>query len=114
MEYEGSVETGFVFKLLVDRAITGFTIENRAPGLAFQSLEFAAALYPSNIVEISTVSGAKYATLNHLGSDIPILYGVSPSSAWINLTPGQNFFRVSAEGVPIPYTIEYTAKYGGI
>lgn len=114
VEYEGSVETGFVFKLLVDRALTGFSIDSRQAGGAFQSFEFAAILQAGDTVEISTVAGSKYARLTRAGVQSSILYGVSPASAWVNLFPGDNLLRVSAEGAPVPFNITYTAKYGGL
>lgn len=113
--YPGTSETGILLRLFVDRTISQFTVYNRPQGAAdFQMMEFAAPLVAGDEVEISTVAGNKSALLHRGGSAIPIMYGVSPSAAWVNLFPGQNWFRVTAEGAPIPYTIEYTAKYGGL
>lgn len=113
--YPGTTETGLLFRLFVDRTMSQFTIYNRPQGATdFQIMEFVAPLLAGDVVEISTVSGNKYAKLNRAGSDSPILYGVSPSASWINLFPKQNWFRVMAEGAPVPYTIEYSAKYGGL
>lgn len=112
--YPGSVETGVLFRMNVNRVLSEFMIYNRPLGGDYQSMQFAAPLQAGDILEISTVSGAKRATLNRGGSESSILYGVSPTSSWINLFPGDNRFRVYAEGAPVPYTIEYVAKYGGL
>lgn len=112
--YSGTVETGIVFTLSVDRALTEFTIYSQQPGGDYQSLEFAAILSAGDVVKISTVSRAKGATLTRAGSTGSILYGVSPGSSWINLRRGDNQFRVLAEGAAIPYTVEYRARYGGL
>lgn len=114
ISYPGTVEVGGVFVLSVDRAISEFTINNQGPGAEYQTLDFAHPLSAGDVLTISTVSGAKRATLTRAGSDSSVLYGISPASSWINLYPGINQFRVLAEGAPIPYTFEYLAKYGGL
>lgn len=112
--YPGTTDTGFILKLLIDRDLSAFTIFNRPTGGAYQSLEFSALLSAGDELEISTVSGAKHALLTRNNSQRSILYGVSPDSDWVNLHPGENLFRVVAEGAPVPFTIEYVAKYGGL
>ncbi len=117
IEYEGSVETGFTFNIVVDQDLPeGLTIFHRAPDNSFSSLEFDKPLSVGDVLNISTVSGAKGATLsNDLGSN-SILYGVTRQSNWINLFPGTNYIRVyvEEEGAAIPYTIQYTNKHGGL
>lgn len=112
--YDGSVETGFVFKAMVNRDLPELTIYNRTPDGTMTSLQFIGSLSAGDVLTISTVSGAKGAYLTRAGSDSSVLYGVSPYSNWINLFPGLNYIRVYAEGAAVPYTIEYTNKYGGL
>lgn len=115
INYEGTAETGIFFRFLPNRAISQFTIYNRPQGAAdFQMMEFAAPLVSLDELQINTVGGNKSATLIRTGTSIPMLYGVSPTAAWIQLYPGQNWFRVLAEGASIPYTVDYVAKYGGL
>lgn len=111
IEYQGSTETGIRFELNVNRPMGAFTIQNRTEDDMVQTLEFASPLSSGNVLEISTVSGAKGASIRGGSS---ILYGVSPDSNWINLFPGKNLFRVFAEGAAVPYTIRYTNKFGGL
>lgn len=112
--YQGSVETGFVFQLNVNRTMSGFTLYVRPPGGTFQAMEFVASLVAGDTVEISTVSRSKYARLTRGGVQSSLLYAVSPTAAWPQFFPGDNAVRVQAEGAAVPYTITYTAKYGGL
>lgn len=114
LTYNGSVETGFVFKLNVNRTMSGFTLYVRPPGGDYQAMEFAASLVAGDVLEISTVARGKYARLTRGGVQSSILWGVSPTAAWAQLFPGTNQVRVQAEGAAVPYTITYTAKYGGL
>lgn len=114
--YPGTVETGILFKIMVNRPLLEFTIYHRPPDDTLRSLTFstAASLVAGDVVSISTSPGNKYVTLTRSGVDSAFLYGVSPQSNWITLFPGSNKLRVYAEGAAIPYTIEYTTKYGGL
>lgn len=115
VEYDGTVETGIFFQLLVDRALSEFTIYHRLPDNSIRSLEFAAApLEDGDVLTINTISGSKGATLLRTGITTSVLYGVSPQSSWIELQPGENYIRVYAEGDEIPFEITYSNRYGGL
>lgn len=114
IEYEGTVETGIKFSLAVNRTISGFTIYHTPPSDELRSLAFAYPLLNGDVVEISTIRGSKYATLIRAGVGTSVLYGISPYANWIELEPGTNQIRVLVSGAAIPYTIEYTKKYGGL
>jgi hypothetical protein len=114
LNYAGSQETGFLFDLYVNRDVSGFSLYQRgADGVQYQ-LDFSADLIAGDVVEISTVPGSKYATLTRAGVTTSILYGISPASPWLVLTPGSNHIRLQINGAPVPYTIDYTDKYGGL
>ena len=114
--YPGSVESGMIFRLFVNRDVTEVTIYHRPPDDSLRQLDFSVAtpLVAGDILEISTIPGKKYATLTRGGVDTSLLFGISPQSNWISFFPGTNKFRIYAEGVGIPYQIEYTSKYGGL
>ncbi len=112
--YTGSVETGVIFRLNVNRSLASFTIANTPADNLERTLLFAAPLISGDQVIISTVPGSKSATLVRGGVTSSILYGVSPLATWIPFFPGLNKVRVMAEGAAIPYTFEYTRKYGGL
>lgn len=114
LTYDGEVETGFVFTLNVNRTLSEVTIYNTTPNEGVRSLDFTGSLVAGDVLTISTVTGNKGATLTHLGASSSVLYGVSPQSTWVDLKPGSNQLRIYAVGAAIPYTIEYSTKYGGL
>lgn len=114
VDYEGTIETGLVFVLNVDRSLTEFTIYNRPPDDSIRKLDFAASLQAGDVLTISTVRGAKGVTLNRAGINSSLLYGMSSQSNWIEFLPGTNYFRVYATGAAISYNVTYTARYGGL
>lgn len=112
--YPGSVETGYIFQLNVNRNMSDLIIHNRRPDNSESTLEFSASLENGDVVKISTVSRDKYATLTRSNVTTSILYAVTPASNWGPLYPGLNYIRASASGTAVPFTITYRAKYGGL
>lgn len=115
VDYEGTVDTGVVFTLYPDRDISAVTLYQSRKDSDAASLSYVGALLAGDVLTISTVPSKKGAWLKR-GSDpeISVLNGVSPFSYWITLMPGENILKASVEGVGVPYTIEYTTKYGGL
>lgn len=114
LTYSGTVDTGVVFKILPDRDLPEFTIYQRPPDDTLHSVYFSQPLIAGDELTISSILGDKYVTLKRAGVESSQLFGVSPQSDWLELMPGDNVFRVYAEGAPVPYSIEYTNKYGGL
>jgi hypothetical protein len=114
IDYEGTVETGFMLELAVNRSLSAFTIYNRRPGGETWEFAFTAPLLTNDVVLINTLSRTKQAILTRAGNVSSVLYGVAPTSSWPNLWPGENFFRVLATGAAIPFSIDYIPKYGGL
>lgn len=114
VHYDGTVETGIKFVLNVNRALGEFSIYHRPPDNSLKTLEFAASLVSGDVLTINTLTGSKGATLMRTSTETSILYGISPQSNWIELQPGDNRIRVYAEGAAIPFTMEYTPRYGGL
>lgn len=114
--YPGTVETGIIFRLLVNRAISEFTLYHRPADDSLRALEFVTAspMASGDVLTISTIPGNKYVKRTRLGVDESFLFAVSPQSNWINLFPGANKLRVFATGAAVPYQIEYTTKLGGL
>jgi Phage tail protein len=112
--YEGTIETGFVFTLNVNRTLGEFTIYNRTPDQVVRTLDFAASLINGDILTISTVGGSKNVMLNRAGVISSVLYGMSPQSSWVEIFPADNYMRFYATGAAIPYSLAYTARYGGL
>lgn len=115
IEYDGTVDTGVKISMTVDQpTLNEFTVYHTSPGGDAYVLDFAAPLVLGDVLTISTVEGAKGATLVRDTTTSSILYGISPTSKWIALEKGTNQIYVSAEGPGIPVTIEYIKRYGGL
>lgn len=113
INYDGTVETGILFEMTVNRDIGGFTIYHTAPDGLLRSMDFQASVLNGDKITISTVPGSKYAVLASNGG-ASILRGISPQSNWIELQPGPNQFRVYMPGAAIPWQITYTNRHGGL
>ena len=114
LNYEGTTETGCMFVLHADRAITEFTIYQRLPDGTQRSADFSPVMAAGDTLEISSVVGSKSVLLNHGGVETSALYSMAPQAAWLTLEPGVNFIRVYTTGAAVPYDISYTTKYGGL
>jgi hypothetical protein len=115
IDYEGTVSTGFVVELTLNRVEQALSIYSRSPGGILRQLDFSAPLAVGDKLRISTVAGSKGATLTRETTLTSVLYGVTPQSAWLEFEQGINEFRVYATGTPaIPYTLEYLTRYGGL
>lgn len=115
IQYDGDIETGFIFRMTANRTLSDFTIEHRPEDGTLRVLHFNKNLSAHEELEISTIARAKGAWLIEGGVNREsVLYGITTWSDWLNLFPGKNDIRVYAEGTPIPYTIQYTNKYGGL
>lgn len=112
--YPGKVDTGFVFVLNIDRTLTEFTIYHRPPDNVMRSMDVVGEFEADDILTISTVENDKYIKLNRGGTESFIAYAVSPQATWHQFVRGNNYIRVYALGDSIPYTLTYTARYGGL
>jgi hypothetical protein len=114
IRYAGTVETGFIFTMNVDRTISGFTIYNTDAATVQRTLPFSSPMLAGDVLKISTVPGNKYALLTRAGVQTSVMYGVSSASNWLNLFPGINRFRVLLSGAVIPWSVSTSDKYGAI
>lgn len=114
VDYDGDIETGFVFTLNVNRTLGEVTVYNAGEDGVIRSLDVQASFVSGDVVKVSTVSGDKYVTLTRLGVTSSLLYAMSPQSDWIELNPGENHFRAYATGAAVPYSVAYTERYGGL
>lgn len=116
LDYKGNVDTGVMFRISPQVAMTGFTIYHSTPGNELRTTYFNGALNAGEVVEINSVRGEKTVTLTTvLGVESSVLYSMTPQSNWLELVPGENRIRVYADDAPgVPFEIEYTNKYGGL
>lgn len=114
IDYPGSIRTGVVVILNVNRNLPGFTIYNSVEEGVLSQLDFSHALINGDQLVVSSLKGAKGITLTRAGTSSSLLYGRSVQSTWIELSKGINEFRVYAPGDPVPFTLEYVVRYGGL
>ena len=113
--YEGSTDAGVIFTLSLNADITGFAIYNTRPDNTIQVMTFGGTTFASgSTITICTIPGSKSIIYNNLGDTSSLLTWMDPTSTWISLGKGDNDFRAAYSGSPIPYTVEYTAKFGAI
>lgn len=113
--YLGSVESGVLFTLNLDRPIGGFSIVHQVPDGSTYQLDFAETLLAGDKLVISTISGAKGASLTRNNNISSMLWGISPQAKYLELEgPGDNKIRVSASAAGIPWNIQYVNRHGGL
>jgi hypothetical protein len=114
INYQGTVKAGVRFNFALNRDENNITVYYKPPDNTLRELNFQGALLTGDLLLISTVPGSKGAWVTRAGSQSSVLYGIAPQADWVALQRGINTFRVYATGTPIPFTIEYTNRYGGL
>lgn len=123
IDYLGSSPTGLIIEVLANRTMPkGFTIShippNSDPG---DVLEFFVdyAVAAGEIIRVNSQRGERSVTLitsGVYGSEISILYSVAETVPWLALSKGTNLLGVydGDDVTPVPVTIEYQTRYGGL
>jgi len=114
LDYDGTVPTGIVLELSVNRTLGQFTLVHQAPDGTTKTFDLSASLVNGDLVTLTTERGSKSVILLRSGTLSSLMYGMSAQSDWITLQKGTNLLRVHATGAAIPFTIQYTPKYGGL
>lgn len=114
INYPGSIEADTLITLHVNRNLAGFTIYNSIEEGVLSQLDFSYPLINGDQLAVSSVHNAKGIKLTRSGVTTSVLYGRSAQSKWIQLFTGINQFRVYAPGDPVPFTLAYSVRYGGI
>lgn len=114
IDYEGSQSVGFIFSLSFDRSVSEVTLEHTAPSNTTNTLRVLRNFVNNDILRVTTIPRQKSAILRKGSVESSILSSVDPASRWMSLEPGINKFRAYALGAGVPYTIEFTPRYGGL
>lgn len=114
INYPGTVDTGTVLTLNLNRNLDEFSIYNMDEAGRLYQLDFSGTLLSGDQLVISSLRGNKGITLTRTAVSSSYLYGRSAQSDWIEFAEGLNQFRVYAVGDPIPYELEYIVRYGGL
>lgn len=115
--YKGTVETGVILRVFQKNSyavINEVTLYHRTPDNVDSSLPYVGSLITDDQLIINTTPGQKGGTLIRDFSERSVLYGISPFAHWITLKPGDNYIRLHVEGASIPFTLEFTNRYGGL
>lgn len=110
--YEGTASTGIVLTLNVNRTMSEFSLYYVDPAMVTWTLDFGYNLLAGDVVTISTVENDEYATLLRAGTVSSVVSAISLQSTWPQISPGSNSLRISADGDPVPATVEFTTRYG--
>lgn len=114
LTYPGTAKTGFIFKLLINRSLTDFSVYLRSPDGTTRQMDITGTFVSGDVVTINTQKGEKAVQLTHSGTTSDVLYILSRQSPYLTLSKGDNYLRVYATGAAIPYTLDYTTRYGGL
>lgn len=112
--YPGSVESGTVITMNVNRSVPAFTIYKRDDSGTIAQLDFSGDLQNGDTLVVSSLRGNKGITHTRAGVSKSYLYGMSAQSKWIEFAEGANEFRIYAPGDPVPYDLEYVVRYGAL
>lgn len=114
INYPGTSPAGVVFTLSPDRDLTGFRIYNTKPDNTIQMFDFEGTILGDDVVTITSIPLQKSAIITRNMTPFSALYYVEAPFDWISFDKGGNDIRVFVADDPIPYTLEYIVKYGGL
>ena len=114
VQYNGSVDTGFLFEMTVNRATNELALVLVNSMGESQRVDFAMALSAGDKIEIGSNFGEKGVWVTKDGLRTPALYTITPNSNFLVLSPGVNQFRVQMAGAAIPWSIKYYERYGSL
>lgn len=113
ISYPGTSDTGIIFTVTFPVTASAIRIYNTRPDNVLQSVDIFGSFLANDQLIIDTNPGSKSVTVIRAGNRIPALYYMLPST-WIALQGGDNKFRAYYTGAsPLPYTVQYTTRYGG-
>jgi hypothetical protein len=114
INYPGTSPAGAVFTLSPDRDLTGFRIYNTKPDNTIQMFDFEGTILGGDVIAITSIPLQKSAIITRNMTPFSALYYVEAPFDWISFEKGGNDIRVFVADDPIPYTLEYIVKYGGL
>jgi Phage tail protein len=113
IDYNGTSDTGVIFSLTFPEPATEIRLYNTRPDQVLDVLILTGEFLVNDVLTVNTNPGKKAVTVTRAGLPIPSLYFLDRTSSWISLKKGNNLFRAHYSGTVIPYTLKYTARYGG-
>jgi hypothetical protein len=112
--YTGSLPTGFIFKIAIPRVVYDINLAITGPDLAKHDIDLGYEMATGDELTIVGVPGSRSAQIMRNGSEINAVGGIMSTGVWPFIKPGQNFIRVLIKGDPVPYTLSYMTRIGGL
>jgi Siphovirus-type tail component, C-terminal domain len=112
--YPGTSDTGVKFTLTFPGSASEVRLYNTRPDNIVNTIDIIGSFLAGDILTVDTNPGSKAVTITRAGLTFSVLYWVDHTPKWISLTRGDNLFRAYYNGAAIPYTLEYTARHGGL
>lgn len=114
LDYEGSIRTGFVVRVALSAACSGFRIENYTLGC---ELSVTGSFLAGDIIEISTEDHRQYIDLYRGGTKMIGLKYLDEGSEFFQLIPGMNEMKFIGNGIDAAAAdamMYYDVKVGGV
>jgi hypothetical protein len=111
--YPGTSDAGIIFSVTLTAASTAIKLYNTRPDLKTQIIDILGTFLAGDQIVINTCPKSKGITIIRSGLNISALFYLQLGSEWISLMNGDNKFRAYYTGTSLPYTVQYTARYGG-
>jgi hypothetical protein len=111
--YPGTSDTGIIFSVTLTAVSTAIKLYNTRPDLKTQIIDILGSFLAGDQIVINTNPKQKAITIIRSGLNISALFYLQLGSEWISLGRGDNKFRAYYTGTSLPYTVQYTTRYGG-
>lgn len=111
--YPGTSDAGIIFSVTLTASSTAIKLYNTRPDLKTQIIDILGTFLAGDQIVINTCPKSKAITVIRSGLNISALFYLQLGSEWISLGKGDNKFRAYYTGTSLPYTVQYTARYGG-
>lgn len=112
--YPGTTDTGLEFSLTFPSNQSEIRLYNTRPDNLIQLFTLAGTFLTNDVLKINTKQRQKGVTITRAGLEYSVLYFLAAGSNWLSLTQGDNLFRAYVNTSPIPFTLSYMTKYGGL
>jgi Phage tail protein len=113
IDYEGTSDTGIEFALTFPADSGEIRLYNTRPDNVLNLVILQGSFLANDVLKVNSNQGRKSIVVSRGGMNIPSLYYLDRRSSWVSLEHGVNLFRAYYSGSAIPFTLDYTARYGG-
>lgn len=114
LNYNGTSPAGVVVELTPDTDITGIRFEIQNESGRVEALSYSPTIPSGTTLRIDTRRGQRSLLAVQGSNKHNMLHGVSGSSLWPMLHPGENLIRLYSVSTPQDYLMSYSVKFGGL